>query len=141
MDIRMPGVDGLQAAQQLAQQENPPAIIFCTAYDEYAISAFDVQAVGYVLKPVRRPALLDALCRAQRISRVQLSALLPEQNERCHLTDWHAQARHKDRTARLNLKPGLLTVNSVQSVTNIFQCHAVPRTTVEPPPPLQQRGC
>jgi len=82
MDIRMPGVDGLQAAQQLGQIENPPAIIFCTAYDEYAISAFDVQAVGYVLKPVRRPALLDALCRAQRLSRVQLNVLHSETPER-----------------------------------------------------------
>jgi two-component system, LytTR family, response regulator AlgR len=79
MDIRMPGVDGLQAAQQLAQADNPPAIIFCTAYDEYAINAFDVQAVGYVLKPVRRVALMEALGRAQRISRVQLQALASEQ--------------------------------------------------------------
>lgn len=79
MDIRMPGIDGLQAAQQLAQQDNPPAIIFCTAYDEYAINAFDVQAVGYVLKPVRKPALLEALARAQKLSRVQVNALLPEQ--------------------------------------------------------------
>ncbi|MEH6357969.1 MAG: LytTR family DNA-binding domain-containing protein [Pseudomonadales bacterium] len=79
MDIRMPGIDGLQAAQQLAQQDNPPAIIFCTAYDEYAINAFDVQAVGYVLKPVRKPALLEALARAQKLSRVQVNALLPKQ--------------------------------------------------------------
>jgi len=79
MDIRMPGVDGLQAAQQLAQQDNPSAIIFCTAYDEYAINAFDVQAVGYVLKPVRRATLMEALGRAQRISRLQLQALTSEQ--------------------------------------------------------------
>lgn len=79
MDIRMPGVDGLQAAQQLAQTDNPPAIIFCTAYDEYAINAFDVQAVGYVLKPVRRVALMEALGRAQRISRAQLQAFSQEQ--------------------------------------------------------------
>lgn len=92
MDIRMPGVDGLQAAQQLVQQDNPPAIIFCTAYDEYAINAFDVQAVGYVLKPVRKQALQEALGRAQRVSRLQLQALAAEQNsvekqpERQHLS-------------------------------------------------------
>jgi len=84
MDIRMPGMDGLQAAQQLVQIENPPAIIFCTAYDEYAISAFNVQAVGYVLKPVGKQALLDALCRAERLSRVQVNALQPEQVEGPH---------------------------------------------------------
>lgn len=81
MDIRMPGTDGLQAAQQLGEMDNPPAIIFCTAYDQYAINAFDVQAVGYVLKPVRKPALLEAMSRAQRLSRVQLNALQPEQLE------------------------------------------------------------
>lgn len=78
MDIRMPGMDGLAAAQQLGLLENPPAIIFCTAYDEYAINAFDVQAVGYVLKPVRKPALLEAMARAQKLSRVQLNAIQPE---------------------------------------------------------------
>lgn len=77
MDIRMPGMDGLAAAQQLGLLESPPAIIFCTAYDEYAINAFDVQAVGYVLKPVRKPALLEAMARAQKLSRVQLNALQP----------------------------------------------------------------
>lgn len=81
MDICMPGINGLQAAEQLAQRETSPAIIFCTAYDEYAMSAFDVQAVGYVLKPVRRKALLDALCRAQKLSRVQLNALQSQQLE------------------------------------------------------------
>lgn len=79
MDIRMPGMDGLAAAQQLGKLESPPAIIFCTAYDEYAINAFDVQAVGYVLKPVRKPALLEAMARAQKLSRVQLNAIQPEQ--------------------------------------------------------------
>jgi two-component system, LytTR family, response regulator AlgR len=88
MDIRMPGVDGLQAAQQLAQADNPAAIIFCTAYDEYAINAFDVQAVGYVLKPVRRATLMEALGRAQRVSRVQLQALESGQGNLVH-----AQAR------------------------------------------------
>lgn len=89
MDIRMPGVDGLQAAQQLALQDNPPAVIFCTAYDEYAINAFDVQAVGYVLKPVRKPVLLEALARAQKLSRVQANALLPEQSIRAAVQREH----------------------------------------------------
>lgn len=92
MDIRMPKVDGLQAARQLAGIDEPPAIIFCTAYDEYAIDAFDVQAVGYLLKPVRQEALTEALGRAQRLSRVQLQALISENepssvaDKRLHLT-------------------------------------------------------
>lgn len=75
LDIRMPGTDGMEAAQRIATLDAPPAIIFCTAYDHYAIQAFDVHAVAYLLKPVRREALADALNRAGRVNRVQLQAL------------------------------------------------------------------
>jgi two-component system response regulator AlgR len=75
LDIRMPGMDGMEAASRLSQLANPPALIFCTAYDHYAIQAFDVQAIAYLLKPVRKEALADALARAGRINRVQLQAL------------------------------------------------------------------
>lgn len=79
LDIRMPGMDGMQAAAELAGLDNPPALIFCTAYDHYAIHAFEVQAVAYLLKPVRREALQQALQRAGRINRLQARALLEEQ--------------------------------------------------------------
>ncbi|NMT63246.1 LytR/AlgR family response regulator transcription factor [Marinobacter orientalis] len=75
LDIRMPGMDGMEAAERIAALEAPPAIIFCTAYDHYAIQAFDVHAVAYLLKPVRREALAEALKRAGRVNRVQLQAL------------------------------------------------------------------
>lgn len=75
LDIRMPGRDGLDVAAHLSRLSNPPAVIFCTAYDNYAIRAFDVQAVAYLLKPVRKEALKDALARAGRVNRVQLQAL------------------------------------------------------------------
>ncbi|SFR82475.1 two component transcriptional regulator, LytTR family [Marinobacter daqiaonensis] len=75
LDIRMPGGDGMAVARQLAAQSDPPAIIFCTAYDEYAIRAFEVQAAAYLLKPVRRDALAEALARAERVNRAQLRAL------------------------------------------------------------------
>ncbi|QSP95875.1 response regulator transcription factor [Marinobacter salinisoli] len=75
LDIRMPGLDGMAAAARLGQVANPPALIFCTAYDNYAIQAFGVQAMAYLLKPVRKEALADALQRAGRINRVQAQTL------------------------------------------------------------------
>jgi two-component system response regulator AlgR len=68
LDIRMPGMDGVEAAQHLSRLEEPPAVIFVTAYDEYALRAFDAQAVGYLLKPVRKEKLAHALRHAARIS-------------------------------------------------------------------------
>ena len=75
LDIRMPGMDGLEAARHLAELEEPPAVIFCTAYEEHAIEAFDLQAVGYLLKPVRGGNLESALGKAQRLNKAQLAAL------------------------------------------------------------------
>lgn len=75
LDIRMPGMDGMEAAERIARLDAPPALIFCTAYDHYAMQAFDVQAIAYLLKPVRREALAEALGRAGRVNRVQLQNL------------------------------------------------------------------
>lgn len=79
LDIRMPGIDGMEVAARLSELSDPPAIIFCTAYDNYAIQAFDVQAMAYLLKPVRKDALAEALTRAGRINRAQLRALASDQ--------------------------------------------------------------
>ena len=73
MDIRMPGMDGLEAARRLAEDPNPPAVIFTTAYEEHALEAFETAAQDYLLKPVRRERLLSALQRSQRLTRSQLS--------------------------------------------------------------------
>jgi two-component system, LytTR family, response regulator AlgR len=75
MDIRMPGTDGLSAAMQLAQHREAPAIIFCTAYEEYAIAAFEANAVAYLLKPVSQEKLALALAKAERLSIAQVNAL------------------------------------------------------------------
>ena len=75
MDIRMPGMDGLEAARRLAEGDRPPAVIFTTAYEEHALEAFDTAAQDYLLKPVRRERLQAALERAQRLTRSQLSAV------------------------------------------------------------------
>ncbi|MCI0750194.1 MAG: LytTR family DNA-binding domain-containing protein [Nevskiales bacterium] len=69
LDIRMPGLDGLQVAHRLALEKMPPAVVFTTAFSEYAVSAFDASATAYLLKPVRKEKLLEALQRARRPSR------------------------------------------------------------------------
>jgi two-component system response regulator AlgR len=75
MDIRMPGMDGLEAAQHLQALAQPPAIIFTTAYNDYALQAFEAHAVDYLLKPVRRERLAEALQHARRLTRIQAAAL------------------------------------------------------------------
>jgi two-component system response regulator AlgR len=76
LDIRMPGVDGIETAHHLNAMQQPPAVVFTTAYDEYAIDAFDARAIGYVLKPVRRERLQRALEHARRLSGQVLNELV-----------------------------------------------------------------
>ena len=65
LDIAMPGIDGLEAARHLAAFEPRPAVVFCTAYDAHALSAFEAAAVDYLVKPVRPERLQAALDRAR----------------------------------------------------------------------------
>jgi len=75
LDIRMPEMDGMEAARHIAGMAQPPAIIFTTAYDSYAIKAFEVNAIDYLLKPVRRERLLAALGKARAQPPVSRQAL------------------------------------------------------------------
>ena len=83
LDIRMPGMDGLECAAHLNRLTSPPAIIFSTAYDAYACQAFDLNAVDYLLKPVRADRLVRALSRAHRLNAAVLD----------HLREAHPKAR------------------------------------------------
>lgn len=65
-DIRMPVMDGVELARHLARLEPSPAVIFTTAYDQYAIEAFELAATDYLLKPVRAQRLAEALARARK---------------------------------------------------------------------------
>lgn len=71
MDIRMPGMDGLEAAMHLMGMENPPSVIFTTAYDQHALDAFEVNAVDYLLKPIRKDRLANALAKARKLTQKQ----------------------------------------------------------------------
>jgi len=87
LDIRMPQMDGLELAQHLNKLEKPPVIIFTTAYDAYAIQAFERRAIDYLLKPIRLGRLFEALSRARDAVPIRtevLRELLPE--ARTHLS-------------------------------------------------------
>ncbi|GAB3988341.1 LytR/AlgR family response regulator transcription factor [Nocardioides marmoraquaticus] len=63
LDVQMPGLSGIELAEVLAQFRTPPALVFVTAHDEHAVAAFDLDAVDYVLKPVREARLAEAVRR------------------------------------------------------------------------------
>lgn len=75
LDIRMPGLDGIQAALQMGHLQPAPAVVFVTAFDEHALAAFDANAIDYLLKPVRVERLGAALDRARLLSQAQREAL------------------------------------------------------------------
>ncbi len=87
MDIRMPGMDGLEAARYLAEQREAPAVIFTTAYGEHALEAFEASAAGYLLKPIGAEKLQQALAGARKLNRAQLARLNPQESapQRTHI--------------------------------------------------------
>ncbi len=81
MDIRMPVMDGLETAMHLMSMDTPPAVIFTTAYDQHALEAFEVNAVDYLLKPIRKDRLDMALQKAKRLTLKQLKQVTQAQEE------------------------------------------------------------
>jgi two-component system response regulator AlgR len=75
LDIRMPEMDGIEAAQHIQKLPDPPSLIFTTAYDAYALKAFELHAVDYLLKPIRLRRLHDALTRVRSITPLSLDVL------------------------------------------------------------------
>lgn len=87
VDIRMPGMDGVELARHLARLPTTPAVIFVTAYDQYAVQAFELAALDYLVKPVRAPRLADALRKVRRRAddgqRLEKCALAIRRNLSC----------------------------------------------------------
>ncbi len=87
LDIRMPEIDGMEAARHIARMPDPPAIIFTTAFDAYAIKAFEVNAIDYLLKPIRVERLLTALGKTRASPPLSREALEAAANQpRRHLS-------------------------------------------------------
>lgn len=98
LDIHMPDLDGLGVAQTVVAQEDPPAIVFVTAFDQYAIKAFEVRALDYLLKPYDRERFERALARARGAG----SAASANASRIAELLQ---QARHEERYVRRLLIP------------------------------------
>lgn len=75
LDIRMPVMDGIEAAQHAQKLDHKPHIIFTTAFDAYAIKAFDLNAIDYLLKPIRQERLQTAINKAHALQPNQLASL------------------------------------------------------------------
>lgn len=90
LDIRMPEMDGLETAKHISEMESPPAVIFCTAYGEHALDAFKVNAVDYLLKPIRKDNLEKALSQATVLNKAQIQHLqenVPDESQgRTHIS-------------------------------------------------------
>lgn len=90
LDIRMPGMDGMEVAGHLLDMEEAPAIVFVTAYDEYALEAFRVQAVDYLLKPIKADRLYEAFKAAAKLNKRQFKELNQQEdgtvNARTHIS-------------------------------------------------------
>ena len=82
LDIRMPSMDGLEAARHIAALPDPPAVIFTTAFGEYALEAFEAAACDYLVKPIKAERLHRALAGALRLTRPQASRLQQEAQKR-----------------------------------------------------------
>jgi two-component system, LytTR family, response regulator AlgR len=85
-DIRMPIMDGIEFARHLATLASPPKLIFTTAFDQYAVQAFELNAVDYLLKPIKQERLLAALQKARAVMLAAANAIAEAtQNRRKHL--------------------------------------------------------
>lgn len=91
LDIEMPGLNGFKVVEQLARKDELPQVIFVTAYDQYAVKAFDVNAVDYILKPIEKSRLEKAVQRAKK----QLESEAGVSSQLKNLISLMAPAQHK----------------------------------------------
>ena len=107
LDIQMPGMSGIEAARHLSTLASPPAVIFTTAYDRYALEAFDSQAVGYLLKPVRRRDgmwPLDSVSDCGSFRSKKWCSFAPSRNTSpLRISEARTSSRNPSRTSKPNL--------------------------------------
>lgn len=131
LDLQMPGCDGLQAVNELSVEERP-VIVFVTAHDQYAVGAFGVQAVDYVLKPFDRERLDTALKRAAENVRTRRAGDLGARIEGL-LSEASAPAQPKVERLPLKTAGGIVVVRPgeivwVEAADNYVLVHLLSRT-------------
>lgn len=123
LDVRMPSLDGIDAAAALNRLAQPPAIIFCTAFEEHALDAFQVHAADYLIKPIRRERLRVALDKARHLrlaGRSQESSPAPPTRTHIHAhvrgdlvlvpVDQVSHLQAEDRYVRVHHKQGQVLI-------------------------------
>lgn len=103
LDIQMPGISGLEVLQSLPQ-ESLPSVIFLTAYDEYALAAFEIQAIDYLLKPIDDDRFLVSLDRARRRLALEQQEVLYSRMEK--LFELHAERNRSGPVKRFAIRTG-----------------------------------
>lgn len=106
LDIQMPGLTGFEVAQRLLVLDSPPQIVFVTAFDQYAVDAFSVNAVDYVLKPVDADRLEQTLDRVRQRRTKSPATPLPLSPEDLEKVIEAVQARQVDRRDQLAIRVG-----------------------------------
>jgi two-component system response regulator AlgR len=106
LDIAMPGMDGIDVARALSKIAHPPVVVFVTAFDAFAVAAFDVDAVDYVMKPVAADRLARAVDRArERVLRRALEGPAPAAPTPTHIEEfWVSEARGLVRLAAVDVE-------------------------------------
>ncbi|MBM3801894.1 MAG: response regulator transcription factor [Acidimicrobiia bacterium] len=112
LDIEMPGLNGFKVVEELAAKDQLPQVIFVTAYDQYAVKAFDVSAVDYILKPIEKSRLEKAVQRAQK----QLESESGVQRQLKNLISLMAPTSHKKSKLLLKDKNRNLLIDSDEIV-------------------------
>lgn len=106
LDVQMPGLTGFEVARRLIQTEQPPQLVFVTAFDQYAVDAFSVNAVDYILKPVDAPRLEQAIDRARRRQASEQVAKMPLSPADLEKVIEAVQARQGGRRDQLAIRVG-----------------------------------
>ncbi len=116
LDIQMPGCSGLEVAASLPSPR--PRIIFCTAFDQYAVDAFEVYALDYLLKPVNRARLHQAVDRVRKLSTAEYESVVEKVNQAARATPARFLAKRGSKF-RVVSQPEILYFTSEDGLTKL----------------------